>query len=206
MTPILTVKADGFDARPGEGARAGAPNAAPLQPVAVPAQPPPTLERVIAEHQDRVRRLARRLSGWSEDAEDVVQDVFVAVLENLPRFRGDSSVATWVTAITLNRCRAHRRRRMIRMAFVAKARRAPPREMAAAAHPSDHAERDERVRQAVRRLPARDREVVVLRHLEQMDLDDVAAIVGATRAAVEVRLHRARAKLKTMLGDLMDEA
>lgn len=202
MTPILTVKADSFDARGGDGDRADARKVGPL-PATAPA--PLTLERVIADHEDRVRRLARRLTGWSEDAEDVVQEVFVAVLEHLPRFRGDSSVATWVTAITLNRCRAQRRRRLIRLAFLAKARHAPGPQSPAAGERIDDAERHERVRRAVRALPRKDREVIVLRHLEQMELDDVATVVGATRAAVEVRLHRARAKLKTMLGDLMDE-
>ena len=204
MTPILTVKAGSFHAGPGDGGRADAPEAGPLPPDAH-VLPPLTLERVIAEHEDRVRRLARRLTGWSPDAEDVVQDVFVAVLEHLPRFRGDSSIARWVTAITLNRCRAHRRRRMIRMAFLGKAKHATPRESAAADYDVAAAERLERVRRAVRALPTKDREVVVLRHLEQMAIDDVAAVVGATRAAVEVRLHRARTKLKVMLGDLMDE-
>src|SRR5687768_14932266 len=201
MTPILSVKADSFDARPSTDRADARDSGVSARPV-----PALTLEAVIAGHADRVRRLARRLTGWSDaDAEDVVQDVFVAVLEHLPAFRGESSVATWVTAITLNRCRAARRRRIIRLAFLGKAKDAAPRAAPAAGEDVDEAERRERVRRAVRALPAKDREVVVLRHLEQMELDDVAAVVGASRAAVEVRLHRARMKLKGMLTDLVDE-
>jgi RNA polymerase sigma-70 factor (ECF subfamily) len=91
------------------------------------------------------------------------------------------------------------------MAFLAKARRASVPEAPAASLDMAEAERHERVRWAVRQLPPKDREVIVLRHLEQMDLDDVAAVVGASRNAVEVRLHRARAKLKALLVDVMDE-
>lgn len=202
MTPILAVKADSFDARASTGG-AGTPQAAAHAPADIPQRP--TLESIIAEHEPRVRRLAQRLTGWSDDADDLVQDVFVAVLEHLPRFRGESSVATWVTAITLNRCRAWRRRKMLRRLFRSRAHASAMPEMPSAVDRLHDAERHERVRQAVRDLPPRDRELIVLRHLEQMELDDIAAVVGASRGAVEVRLHRARAKLKQALRDLVDE-
>lgn len=167
-----------------------------------------TFEEIVEQQQANVARLARRLLGWSgatHDVDDVVQDVFLAVLKGLPRFRGQSSMSTWITRITINVCRAHRRKRLLRRALYDRwigqaptAHEPPP--------PAD--EQDEtrrRVRQAVARLPGRYREVVVLRYLQGMNVDEMADVLGLTRGAIEVRLHRARAMLKGELGPLMDE-
>jgi RNA polymerase sigma-70 factor (ECF subfamily) len=54
-------------------------------------------------------------------------------------------------------------------------------------------------------LPNRYREVIVLRYLQEMDVDAIADVLQASRSAIEVRLHRARAMLKDELGTLMDE-
>ena len=53
-------------------------------------------------------------------------------------------------------------------------------------------------------LPSKYREVIVLRYLQEMDVDVIAEVLGANRSAIEVRLHRARAMLKDELGTLMD--
>ena len=78
---------------------------------------PLTFEQVVDEQQANVARLARRLLGWSTngaDVDDVAQDVFLTVLKHLDRFRGESSLSTWITRITINACRTHRRRRVMR--------------------------------------------------------------------------------------------
>jgi RNA polymerase sigma-70 factor, ECF subfamily len=164
-----------------------------------------TFEQVVAQHQPNVARLARRLLGWSaarHDVDDVVQDVFLAVLKGLPSFRRQSSLSTWITRITINACRSHRRKRILRVALLRRFMRQPPR----ATEPQDSTdERDEAnrgVRQAVGALPNRYREVVVLRYLQGMDIDEMRGVLGLTRSAIEVRLHRARAMLK----DVLDEA
>ena len=72
---------------------------------------------LIAEHERCVAGLAYRLLGWRADVEDVVQDVFVAALENLPRFRGECRLATWLYRITVNQCRRQRRKRLLRHKF-----------------------------------------------------------------------------------------
>ena len=57
-------------------------------------------DEIVLGRQRRVTRLVHRLLGWPADVEDVVQDVFVAVLSNLQRFRSDSSFSTWLTTIS----------------------------------------------------------------------------------------------------------
>jgi RNA polymerase sigma-70 factor, ECF subfamily len=169
---------------------------------------PLTFELVVEQQQANVVRLARRLLGWSADAadlDDVVQDVFLAVLKHLPTFRGQSSVATWVTRITINACRAQRRKRVVRLAFLKRWMTQAPQSHEPGATDDERGETNERVRQAVGGLPNKYREVIVLRYLQGLTLDEVAEVLGATRAAVEVRLHRAKHMLKDELGPLMDE-
>jgi RNA polymerase sigma-70 factor (ECF subfamily) len=200
---MLTVKAERSQPTP----VAERPRPMRQTPVVPDERAPFTFEQLVERQQANVARLARRLLGWSADAgdvDDVVQDVFLAVLKHLKDFRGQSSVSTWVTRITINACRAHRRKRVIRLAFLKRWMTDAPTSQEAE---SDHGERDEtnqRVRQAVAGLPNRYREVIVLRYLQGMDVDAIAEVLGVGRNAIEVRLHRARAMLKDELGPLMD--
>jgi RNA polymerase sigma-70 factor (ECF subfamily) len=72
---------------------------------------------------------------------------------------------------------------------------------------SKSVERDERVRQvthAVRRLKDKYREVVVLHYLQEMSIDDVAKVLGLSRGAVEMRLHRGRQMLQEILAPTIE--
>jgi RNA polymerase sigma-70 factor (ECF subfamily) len=157
-------------------------------------------EQLIAEHRPRITRLVYRLLGWRGEVEDVVQDVFLIAYRKLPRFRGQSTLATWLAGIAINRCRAHRRRWTPSWRWIERfwrQRRPPPTPDEAAA--AD--ETAERVRQAVRQLPSADREVIVLYYLEELPAAELARLLGISPGAVDVRLHRARQKLREMLGD-----
>jgi len=161
---------------------------------------------IVAAHQGRVARLVHRLLGWPDDVDDVVQDVFVAALRNLSRFRGDASLSTWLLTIAVNQCRSHQRRQLVRRKFLAAARRlVRPRASGAASSRAMEQERHQLVRRAVRRLPVRLREVVVLHYLEGMSLEAVAAVLGLSRTAVGTRLHRGRKRLSGQLGESIEE-
>jgi RNA polymerase sigma-70 factor (ECF subfamily) len=165
------------------------------------ADAPGSFEAVVAAHQEKVTRLAHRLLGWRSraDVEDVVQDIFFAALRHRRRFRGDASLGTWLSAITVNYCRTHQRRQQLRRLLLLRRRQEVDAEAPASDGPaSDDAAR--RVRSAVQALPPRDREVVVLRYFEQLDAAGIAAVTGLSKNAVEVRLHRARARLAERLG------
>ena len=135
-----------------------------------------------------------------------VQDVFLAAMKGLGRFRGRSDVSTWLTSIAVNACRSHWRKRAIRLRFLT--------DMVGRGSRDGSAGPDEgvmdresfaRVRRAVQSLPQKLREVVVLRYLEELSRDDVAVAVCITRDAVDVRLHRARKYLKGTLADLIED-
>jgi RNA polymerase sigma-70 factor, ECF subfamily len=168
---------------------------------------PSAFDRLVEIHQDRVARLAYRLLGWPDDVDDVVQEVFLAAMKNLRTFRGQAQLSTWLAAITLNACRSHRRRRFLQTAGLHRLFARPaPAPGAAASAPAQDAEQLEKVRQAVRRLPLKYREVVVLRYLEEMPVGEVGRALGVSENVVSVRLNRARARLKGLLAGREEES
>jgi RNA polymerase sigma-70 factor (ECF subfamily) len=170
--------------------------------------------RLVKAHQEGLARLVHRLLGWSGEVEDVVQDVFLAAWTKRRQLRRPESLATWLASIAVNRCRNYRRGRFLRTVLLGERdeevaagespwRPAGPRDGA----PQRAIDREAtgRLRRAVRALPPRLREVVVLRYLQEMDLEEVARVLGIRPGAARVRLHRARAALKAALPDLAEE-
>ncbi len=167
-------------------------------------QPLPAFERLVELHQRRITRLVQRLLGWSGDVDDVIQEVFVSAWRGLPKFRGQSGIETWLMRIAINQCRRHRRRSLLRMAFQRRLA-LQWRPLESAADPLAQDERLARVRQAVRKLPPRYREVIVLRYLEGLEVDEIMRLLALSRSAADVRLHRGRELLKGSLQDSVNE-
>jgi RNA polymerase sigma-70 factor (ECF subfamily) len=160
----------------------------------------------VAAQEPRVRRLAYRLLGWRGEVDDVVQDVFLAALKRLETFRGDSDVSTWLAAVTINRCRTYQRRQLLRLKWFRRRQHDENKSAASAADAQTlRDETNHRVREAIAALRAKDREVIVLFYLEELSIAEMAKLLGAANNAIEVRLHRARQRLKELLGDLMSD-
>jgi RNA polymerase sigma-70 factor (ECF subfamily) len=170
-------------------------------------------DQLVTVHQDRIARLVHRLLGWTSDVDDVVQDVFVDALRNLRRFGGRSSILTWLTRLTINRCRTHQRQRWLRHFLpltVGEGRggRPPGATGSASADPADPIITHETIHQvhaAIRQLPHRDREIVVLRYLEELSIEEITKALNLSRSAVDVRLTRARQRLEKILKPMLEE-
>jgi RNA polymerase sigma factor (sigma-70 family) len=161
---------------------------------------------IVERHAAQVAALANRLLGWRGDVDDVVQDVFVAAFVGLKKFRGEWRLRTWLFTITVNKCRSHRLRRRWRL------HRTALEDAEAVAGPGwagDEAAMDEetfaRVRRVVAALPQKYREVVALRYLQGLETNEICELLGLTAGALQVRLNRARKRLKEQLGDLLEE-
>jgi len=163
-------------------------------------------EEIVAQHAAAVAALANRLLAWPGDVDDVVQEVFVAAFLGLKKFRGESSLRTWLFTITVNKCRSFRFRRLRRLHCVAV-------EEAATLESQDRSgevvaldqETLARVRRAIQTLPQKYREIVVLRYLQGLEVSEIRELLGITENATQVRLNRARKRLKEQLGDLLEE-
>jgi RNA polymerase sigma-70 factor (ECF subfamily) len=163
-------------------------------------------DRIVEEHSADIAMLANRLLGWPGDVEDVVQDVFLAAYLGLKKFRCECSLRTWLFSITINKCRSYRLKRMLRLRLFsqAAAKASLTRPHATVKTPTD-SETFERVRRAVAALPAKYREPVVLRYLQELPTDEISQIIGISKNALQVRLTRARQRLRQELAELIKE-
>jgi RNA polymerase sigma-70 factor (ECF subfamily) len=171
-------------------------------------------DELVALHADRIYGLLLRLTGSSQDAEDLAQECFLRAYRSLGSFRGGSAFYTWLYRIALNLARssgrAKQRRKQVEVPMAAVAgsmqdqdRAAPGLQAEADCDgPEELAHRREtigKVQEALEELSSDHREVVVLRDIEGMDYEQIGQLVGATREAVKSRLHRARGELAARL-------
>jgi RNA polymerase sigma-70 factor (ECF subfamily) len=165
--------------------------------------------RVLAEHLlPRVTQLVRGLTAWSDQADDLVQDVLVTALASRKKFRGQSRLETWITRIAINRCRSYRRQKWLRAKlFRAWTERQTPAESSEVAYErAILQERAALVRSAIARLPLALREALVLCYLEGLSVVEAAQALSLSPGTVEVRLTRARQHLRKLLpGELTEQ-
>lgn len=163
-------------------------------------------EQIVQKYSANVAGLANRLLGWPGEVDDITQDVFIAAYLGLKNFRGECSLKTWLFTITVNKCRNYKYRRLLRMRVVSRAGSKVflARHRAADKAPMD-SETFDRVRRAVVALPAKYREPVVLRYLQELSTSDICRVLGISRNLLQVRLNRAKKRLRQELMDLMEQ-
>jgi RNA polymerase sigma-70 factor, ECF subfamily len=167
-------------------------------------------ELMIRTHGGRMLAVARGIVRNDEDARDVVQNAYVSAFRGLATFKGTSQLSTWLHRIVVNGALMKLR-----------TRRRKPEESIEALLPSfledghhiqdfsewaaqaDRLLEDKEARHAVRvaiaNLPESHRTVLMMRDIEEMPTEEVAAALGLTPNAVKIRLHRARQALGTVL-------
>jgi RNA polymerase sigma-70 factor (ECF subfamily) len=162
---------------------------------------------IMQRHNRRLYRAARAVLHDDAEAEDVVQEAYVRAFAALGDFRGDSSLATWLTRIALNEAlgRLRRRRPTVEIeTFDARpeARVIPFPLMSPDMNPEQAAARQD-VRRLLERaidgLPEPFRVVFVLRDVEELSIEETAAQLGLRPETVKTRLHRARRRLREAL-------
>lgn len=171
---------------------------------------------LIAKYQDRLYNAILRICGDREEASDLCQEAFVRVLERLETFRGQSQFYTWLFRIAVN-LTISGRRRASRVRFTslsndpelgdgpdAMAGDSPPRHQADPARQVMDGEVHRRVLEAMDALDDEYRVVAVLRDIEDMDYEQIAAVLAVPVGTVKSRLHRARAMLREKLANIVD--
>ena len=158
----------------------------------------PAFDAVVTRYQDRVFAMCVRWLGERESAEDVAQEIFVALFRSLHDFRGDARLSTYVFRCTVNHCR-NRRTHRGRRGWGRHDAIDDARELAADSPGTDggvHASEARRlVDVGLAQLDDDLRAVVLLRYLQDLDYDEIAAVLDVPRGTVKSRLHRARSEL-----------
>lgn len=158
------------------------------------------LTLVYRQHHTAVRAFAQRLVGDQEAAEDLVQDVFVALPSAIARFRGDCALRTFLVSIAVNHAKNHVRASARRRAALSRLAREPEK---ASHDPHRDAERKElanRLMLALDALPFEQRVAVVLSEIEDRTSAEIAQIVEAPEGTVRTRIFHAKRKLRELMG------
>jgi RNA polymerase sigma-70 factor, ECF subfamily len=166
-----------------------------------------SVEEVYRAHVADVGRWAARLGGPGLELEDVVQEVFEIVQRELPGFRGDAQLSTWLYRITENVVRHHRRGGLF-----GRRRRSSYREQELVSEELTSTERvesreaTELVYRALDGMNERYRTAIILFEIEDLSGEEVADRMGMKLANLWVVLHRARAELVRRLSRLREHA
>jgi RNA polymerase sigma-70 factor, ECF subfamily len=176
---------------------------------------PTAAESLVNTYGDRAYRLATRIIGNGQDAEEVVQDALWAVVRKIDSFRGESALGSWLFRIVVNgayqklRSRQNRRRDVswdeVFPVFDEHRRHVMPmRDWSPHVNdPSVQRELRAALTVAIDLLPAAYRTVLVLRDVKGLSNFEIAGLLGLSVSAVKTRVHRARLFLRTQLSDAM---
>ncbi|HEV2196017.1 MAG TPA: sigma-70 family RNA polymerase sigma factor [Candidatus Acidoferrum sp.] len=161
-----------------------------------------SLEEALELLQKTVFSFSMKVCGQRQDAEDTMQEVLLKSVPNLPKFDSPRALMVWLYKVAKNRCLMSRR----------KSKFAPKKDLSLEELMPDrqelqklsgspdgtpetsllHRENAKRLREAVQRLPAEYRLILVLHDMEELSDGDVAEITGLRPGTIRVRLHRAR--------------
>lgn len=170
-----------------------------------------TIQRVLAgdteafgtlvdRHYDRCARIAFRILGNREDAEEAVQDAFLRAYRALSSYEDRERFVAWLTRILVNQCRTLRAKTDRREAVFADdvdPDYAPHHDRVAAS-----AEIWPDLDRALALLPAEQREAVVLRYGDDLTFEEMARITGAGESALKMRVQRAFVRLRAILQEV----
>jgi RNA polymerase sigma-70 factor (ECF subfamily) len=156
---------------------------------------------LVARYRDRLGRYAVHMLGDREDAEEALQDAFVRGYRSLARCDDAERFGAWLYGILVNRCRtagarAARRRKMFVRDDGALERHEAAQPGSGAA---ERAEWDDAVERALARLSAENREAFLLKHVEDLEYEQIAQLTGAGVSALKMRVKRAREQLQVFL-------
>ncbi len=172
------------------------------------------LETLIGRYASRIYRVARGITRTESDAEEVVQDVFLTLARKIDRFDGRAALGTWIYRVTTNAALIKRRGKRAQLevsleeylpTFKEDGHRDGERSYLLAdwsqSPETDLLDDEARavLRSGIDQLPEPYRTVLILRDVEELSNEEVAAILGESMASVKSRLHRARMALRERL-------
>lgn len=171
---------------------------------------PDALSEVFTRYADRIYRLALSVLHDEQQADGVVQDSFLALIEHIDTFEGRASIGTWLYRVAYNGAMGclRRQRPAAVLDEMDEEGIAPAGLLDWRNLPEDvltGREAAEQVAQAVAALAPTLRAVFTLRDVEQLSTRETAAVLGISEAAVKVRLHRARLALREQLAGYFEE-
>ncbi len=176
------------------------------------AQTPEAVEELVARFGARIYRLAVRVTGRPEDAQEVTQDVLWAIVRKIDTFKGESAIGSWIYRITVNaayqKLRSRRGKEEVSWEELLPSFDSDG-HLVESVHdwtvafedPAVQAEARRRLQDAIDSLPADYRTAFVLHDLEGLPNPEIAELLGISLPAVKSRVHRSRLFLRQRLAE-----
>jgi RNA polymerase sigma-70 factor (ECF subfamily) len=172
---------------------------------------PLAFEELVNRYSTRVFTLANRVTKHREDAEDVMQEVFISVMRKIEAFRGQSSCSSWIYRVTLNcalmKLRKRRQDKSMSMEEMLSQVLAVPNKVNVFNSEGESFRRKNELREAltaaINSLPRDYRPVFILRDVDGFSSIEVSEMLGISVPAVKSRLHRSRLALQRTLTDML---
>lgn len=155
---------------------------------------------IVERHRRAVYQLCYRFVANHEDASDLAQDVFVRAYRGLRKFRGQSSLGTWLYRIGVNVCLNRVSARTLPTEPIAD-RQFVDQSGDSGSDRLLKSERQARVRAAIARLPRKQRATLVLRMYHEMSHQEIAQALGSSVGAVKANFFHALGNLRKLLGN-----
>lgn len=159
---------------------------------------PKAIEVLVKQHQSAIYKLCYSILEDPDDAQDATQEAFIAVLNSLKNYRGDSALRTWIYAIALNTCRSFLRKRQRRAALFASLTEASINRRTGIASPEKQviqSEQSQTILQALAQLNEKHRLPVILRYYHDLSTKEIAEILNIKLGTVHSRMNTARKRI-----------
>ncbi|MDR1736706.1 MAG: sigma-70 family RNA polymerase sigma factor [Oscillospiraceae bacterium] len=163
-------------------------------------------ERLIRLHEKRVYTIALRMTGDTEDAFDVSQDILLRVYSNIGMFKGESSFSTWLYRLATNVCLdflRKRKRRRARETSLDGDEGGEVRDMPDTRYTPEKAfeklELREEIRRALDRISPEHRQILLLREISGLSYTEISKALGLEIGTVKSRIARAREQMRVLL-------
>ena len=161
--------------------------------------PEQVFNQIVREYSERLFWHVRRMVGSHEDADDLLQDIFLKIWTALPSFRGEAQLYTWVWRIATNEALNWIRREKVRAALrFSSADDEMVRRISGDPY-FNGTDAQRELAKAVARLPEKQRQVFIMRWWDELSYEDIAAITGTSVGALKASYHIAQEKVKQFL-------
>ena len=155
---------------------------------------------IVKDYSERVYWHVRRFVNNHEDADDLVQEIFMKIWTALPSFRGDAQLFTWVYRIATNETLNWLRREKVRSALRFTTIDAEMERRIDSDPFFDGDAADRALSKAVAKLPEKQRQVFVMRYYDELPYEDMSAVLGTSVGALKASYHIAQEKVRAALG------
>ncbi len=165
-------------------------------------------EKIIQKYQSKVFGLIYNMTKNQNEIEDLAQEVFIKIYKNLGKFKGESSLYTWIYKITVNLCLDEMKKRKNVIYLDEKievddgeVNRELPSEDKSQEELYEEKELQEKLHNCINKLPEKQRVMIVLRDIKGFSYEEISKITDVKLGTVKSQINRARLKLKELLDE-----